>query len=56
MRVIETSKGQIRMGFLSDGTIVKLRPGNDGGLNRQTIEIINAKGRTVQEVRYGNKI
>ncbi|OQS26983.1 hypothetical protein B0T40_24940 [Chromobacterium haemolyticum] len=54
-KIISTPKGEIRMGQLPDGSTIKLRPSNDGGLGRPTIEVIGPNGRTVQEVRYGNK-
>ncbi|WP_205231277.1 hypothetical protein [Azospira oryzae] len=55
VRVISTDKGEVRIGSLPDGTTIKLRPSNDGGLNRPTIEIVGSNGRKIKEVRYGNK-
>lgn len=54
-KIISTPKGEIRMGQLPDGSTIKLRPSNDGGLGRPTIEVIGINGRTIREVRYGTK-
>jgi hypothetical protein len=42
------------MGQLENGNTVKLRPSNDGGRNRWTIEISKPNGRIIREIRYGN--
>lgn len=49
-----SADGRILMGQLENGNTVKLRPSNDGGRNRWTIEISKPNGRIIREIRYGN--
>ena len=49
-----SADGRILMGQLENGNTVKLRPSNDGGRNRWTIEISKPNGRIIREIRYGD--
>lgn len=52
-RIIKDPRGDIWMGTLPNGNEIKLRPSNDGGRSRPTIEICKPNGRPITEVRYG---
>ncbi len=43
------------MGNLQNGNTIKLRPSNDGGRNRWTIEIVKPNGRILREILYVNQ-
>ena len=49
-----SSDGRILMGKLENGNTVKLRPSNDGGRNRWTLEFSKPNGRIIREIRYGD--
>ena len=40
---------------LPDGRTVKVRPSNDAGRGRYTIDIIKKNNRTEREIRYGKR-
>ncbi|MBO7080542.1 MAG: hypothetical protein J6V99_00670 [Neisseriaceae bacterium] len=49
-------KGElVTVGKLSNGGEVKLRPSNDGGRHRWTIEVRKPNGKVSREIRYGNQ-
>lgn len=49
-----SADGRILMGKLENGNTVKLRPSNDGGRNRWTLEFSKPNGRIIREIRYGD--
>lgn len=55
VKATQTSKGEMRMGELPDGRTVKVRPSNDAGRGRYTIDIVKQNGRKEREIRYGNR-
>lgn len=55
MNIERTSDGRVLMGKLANGNTIKLRPSNDGGRHRWTIEISKPNGRVIREIRYGNQ-
>ncbi|WP_037587878.1 VENN motif pre-toxin domain-containing protein, partial [Stenoxybacter acetivorans] len=56
---INTPRGILYQGELGNGIGVKLRPSNDGGLHRYTIEYFkitsSGKEKSLREIRYGNQ-
>ena len=55
VKTIQTNKGEMKMGELPDGRTVKVRPSNDAGRGRYTIDIIKKNNRTEREIRYGKR-